>query len=81
MCGFIRGGGLKATGWLKDLYGLRLCVGVQKEDWFEASMGRRLGNRESSFFYNNRWLEGGLLRVRFGRLSIFMSILIFQWLR
>lgn len=59
------------------LRGIGEGVGEHEGGWFENGMGRHLENDESSFFWIDPWLNGGPLRVGFGKLfDIFVDTYI-----
>jgi len=62
------GGGSKVSLLWKVLCSVQEGVGEFQGGWFERSVRHKIGNGESSSFWNNPLLDEGPLRLRFNGL-------------
>jgi len=66
--GRIRMGCLNASNWWKNICDVRDGVGVHEVGWFEANLGRHIGNGKRFSIWIDPWLDEGLLCDKFSRL-------------
>lgn len=54
--------------WVRDLWRIEREENGFRQFWFSSVVKKVVGNRENTTFWNEPWVEGGLLRERFARL-------------
>lgn len=68
--GELLGNGRRGSNWWKDICSLESGGNGIKQWWLSESPRKVIGNGEKTSFWNDPWVEGGLLRSRYHRLFL-----------
>jgi len=68
VCGRIQEGDRNASAWWKMMGGVREGIGSGVGNWFDDNVERVVGDGKNTFFWTDKWLDGGPLKFQFSRL-------------